>query len=133
MRFLSRTPILTLDGASPIGLTRAVFQRQIAPNAASLRCSIVPGALGRVKTPLRRCAVLTRPARSQVLGNYRSDGPQTRRLGGYSAGRAEGPTRPHPPQTAAQQGEWLDQQALVLELEPSLDREFQRWKSEVGV
>ena len=32
-----------------------------------------PGALGRVKTALRRCAVLTRPARSQGVGKYWSD------------------------------------------------------------
>jgi hypothetical protein len=31
------------------------------------------GALGRVKTTLRRFAVLTRPARSQRTGTYRSD------------------------------------------------------------
>ena len=31
------------------------------------------GALGRVKTSLRRCAVLTRPVRSQPSGIYRSD------------------------------------------------------------
>jgi hypothetical protein len=33
-----------------------------------------PGALGRVKGPLRRCAPLTRPARSRLVCNYRSDG-----------------------------------------------------------
>ena len=33
-----------------------------------------PGALGRVKGPLRRCAPLTRPARSRCSCNYRSDG-----------------------------------------------------------
>ena len=31
MRFLSQTPILPLDGASPIELTRAVFGRQSVP------------------------------------------------------------------------------------------------------
>ena len=36
-----------------------------------------PGALGRVKgslAPLAAIAPLTRPARSRVVGNYRSDG-----------------------------------------------------------
>ena len=75
MRFLAQTPILPLDGASPIALTRAVFRASIARDAPfsvapALDCS---GALGRVKTALRRCAVLTRPARSQRAGNYRSD------------------------------------------------------------
>jgi hypothetical protein len=32
-----------------------------------------PGALGRVKTALRRCAVLTRPARSRLASHCRSD------------------------------------------------------------
>jgi hypothetical protein len=31
MRFLSQTPILPLDGASPIDLTRAAFARQLIP------------------------------------------------------------------------------------------------------
>ena len=35
--------------------------------------SIVRERFGRVKTTLRRCAVLTRPARSQEAGNYWSD------------------------------------------------------------
>ena len=67
MRFLAQTPILPLNGASPIELTRAVFQERIALQrrvAPALDC---PGALGRVKTALRRCAVLTRPARSLEL------------------------------------------------------------------
>jgi len=40
---------------------------------ASLRCSIVRERFGRVKISLRRYAVLTRPARSRGIGNYRSD------------------------------------------------------------
>ena len=39
-------------------------------------------ALGRVKTTLRRCAVLTRPARSLGAGSYRCDGVDSQRLGG---------------------------------------------------
>ena len=71
MRFLAQTPILPLDGASPIELTRAAFRlnrrRETARCIASLRYSIVRERFGRVKTALRRCAVLTRPARSQSL------------------------------------------------------------------
>ena len=47
-----------------------------APTLPSLRCPIVQGALGRVKgllASLAAVAPLTRPARSQVPGNYRSD------------------------------------------------------------
>jgi hypothetical protein len=80
IRFLLRTPILPLGGARPIDLTRAAFEvrstalsRTAAYVAPVLDC---PGALGRVKGSLAARAAdapLTRPARSQGLGNYRSD------------------------------------------------------------
>ena len=49
MRFLSQTPILPLDGASPIELTRAAFgvnRCRDGHGLASLRCSIVRNRLG---------------------------------------------------------------------------------------
>src|SRR6185436_14678517 len=76
MRFLSQTPILPLDGASPIELTRAAFGHRSVRRRPPSRVAPVfdcSESLGRVKTALRRCAVLTHPARSRRLGNYRSD------------------------------------------------------------
>ena len=56
MRFLSQTPILPLDGASPIELTRSCVRAstgavigRVARVAPVFDCS---GALGRVKTAL---------------------------------------------------------------------------------
>jgi hypothetical protein len=48
-----------------------------------------PGTLGRVKgslAPLAAVAPLTRPARSQVVGNYRSDGEIQRTICAKPAG-----------------------------------------------
>ena len=50
MRFLAQTPILPLDGASPIALTRAVFGASSA-TFASLRRSIVRDRLGASRLP----------------------------------------------------------------------------------
>ena len=54
MRFLAQTPILPLDGASPIELTRAAFRARPRANRAafaSLRCSIVRDRLGASRLP----------------------------------------------------------------------------------
>jgi hypothetical protein len=82
MRFLAQTPILPLDGASPIELTRAAFGAHSARLLGVLSGrsgSDCAGALGRVKGPLAALAAdapLTRPALSQLLGNCRSDRSQ---------------------------------------------------------
>ena len=54
MRFLAQTPILPLDGASPIELTRAVFEARSSGEHCACVAPVLdcPGALGRVKTAL---------------------------------------------------------------------------------
>ena len=67
MRFLSQTPILPLDGASPIELTRAAFGRMRDRHRLVAPVFDCSESLGRVKTALRRCAVLwARPAPATV-------------------------------------------------------------------
>jgi hypothetical protein len=58
------------------------FPRVIASGFCVAPAPDCPGALGRVKGPLRRSAPLTRPARSRCFGNYRSDGTSVRFLVG---------------------------------------------------
>jgi hypothetical protein len=65
MRFLSQTPILPLDGATPIELTRArlvVNQCRDGHGLASLRSSILGERAGRVKTPLSALRGLDPPS-----------------------------------------------------------------------
>ena len=62
MRFLSQTPILPLDGASPIELTPPCF-RHANNHDHTASDSVAPaphcsGALGRVKTALRYAPAL---------------------------------------------------------------------------
>jgi hypothetical protein len=73
VRFLAQTPILPLDGASPVALTRAAFGMRLSEVIGGVRSgrsgSDCAGALGRVKGPLAALAAgapLTRPARSQA-------------------------------------------------------------------
>jgi hypothetical protein len=70
MQFLAQTPILPLDGASPLELTRAAFGLNRCcegPDVASLRCSIVRERLGA-----------SRRGRHSASSGYTSESPGNR-------------------------------------------------------